>query len=59
MKNNEQTNDEEYSVEALKRYMALSAEEKFNYLEEINHLFKESMPEKSKKVWEELKRNGW
>ena len=59
MKNNEQTNDEEYSIEGLKRYMALSAEEKFNYLEEINNFLKESMPEKSKKVWEELKRNGW
>ncbi|MBW1800541.1 MAG: hypothetical protein JRJ85_07395 [Deltaproteobacteria bacterium] len=59
MKNNDQVNDEEYSVEDLKRYMALSPEEKLNYLEEINLFFQESMPDKSKKVWEELKKQGW
>ena len=32
MKNNEQMNDEEYSIEGLKRYMALSAEENLNFL---------------------------
>ena len=51
--------DDYFDVEDLKRYMSLSAEEKLVYLEEINSFLMEAMPDKSKKAWEELKKNGW
>lgn len=59
MKNDEDNNDEYFNVEDLKRYMALTAEQKLIYLEEMNKFFHEAMPPESKKAWEELKKNGW
>ena len=59
MNNREEKADDYFDVEDLKRYISLSAEEKLVYLEEINNFLMEAMPDKSKKAWEELKKNGW
>jgi hypothetical protein len=39
--------------------MALSAEQKLIYLEEMNKFFHEAMSHESKKAWVELKKSGW
>jgi hypothetical protein len=59
MKNDDDKSDEYFDVEDLKRYMALSAEQKLTYLEEANKFFHEAMPPESKKAWEKLKKSGW
>jgi hypothetical protein len=43
----------------MKRYMALSAEQKLTYLEEMNKFFHEAMSPESKQAWEELKKCGF
>jgi|WetSurMetagenome_2_1015567.scaffolds.fasta_scaffold65116_4 hypothetical protein len=59
MKNDDDKSDEYFNVEDLKRYMALSAEQKLIYLEEANKFFHEVMSPESKKAWKELKESGW
>jgi len=51
--------DNYFNLDNLKSYMALSAREKLNYLEEINSFFRKVTPAESKKIWEELKKRGW
>jgi len=48
----------EFDLEFIKTYMALSAEEKLKYLEELNRFLAAATPEKSKKAWEELRLRG-
>ena len=49
----------EYDIEDLKRYMAIPAERKLQFLEEANAFFSRVMPRKNKVAWEKLKRAGW
>ena len=51
--------DDYFNTDDLKSYMALSAREKLNYLEEVNSFFRKVTPAESKKIWEELKKRGW
>jgi len=53
---NEDKADEYLNVEHLKRHMALSVEQKLNWLEEMNEFFNETMSPESKKAREELKK---
>ena len=46
-----------YDLEDIRRSMALSAEEKLDYLEQLN-IFSGDTPLKSKKIWEKLKNTG-
>jgi hypothetical protein len=59
VKDTEKASEEDFNLDDLKRYMSLSAEEKLNYLEAMNIFLMESMPDESKKAWEELKKRGW
>jgi len=59
MNDNKNSDDDYFDTEAIIRYMSLSVEEKLIYLEEINSFLTEAMPEKSKRAWKELKKNGW
>ena len=59
MSKSEDKVDDYFDVEDLKRYIALSVEEKLVYLQEFNDFLLEAMPDGSKKAWEELKKNGW
>ncbi|MFC1866908.1 hypothetical protein ACFL0H_02060 [Thermodesulfobacteriota bacterium] len=59
MKVDEDSVDEYFDIEDLRRYMSLSVEEKLVYLQEINSFLMEAMPAENKKVWEELKKSGW
>lgn len=45
----------EFDLDYLKRYCALSAKEKLEYLEELNRFLAAAMPEESKRIWAELK----
>lgn len=56
---NRKRNKSEYDIEALKRYMKLSAKEKLEYLEELNKFLSIAIPEKNKKIWKKLKDMGW
>ena len=49
----------EYDVSDFKRYMALPAKEKLEFLEEMNEFLSKAMPAKSKKIWQELQELGW
>ena len=49
----------EYNDEELKRYMALSAKEKLDFLEEMNQFFSRVMPDQNKKIWSQLQKEGW
>jgi len=51
--------EDDQELEELKRHMALSAEEKLNYLEEINDFMNKAMPASSKEIWQRLKQEGW
>jgi hypothetical protein len=59
MKNNKDDNEEYFNVEDLKRYMALTVEQRLTYLEEANKFFHETMSPENKNAWEELKKSGW
>ena len=56
---NRKRNKAEYDIEALKRYMRLSAKKKLEYLEELNKFLSIATPEKNKKIWRKLKDMGW
>ena len=58
-KNIEKPNHEEYGIDDLKRYMDLPAKEKLEYLEQMNEFFSKAMPATSKKIWQELQKQGW
>ena len=45
--------------EELKRYMALSAKEKLDFLEEMNQFFSKVIPDENKKIWSQLQKEGW
>lgn len=45
-----------YSKDQLKRYMALPAEWKLEWLEEINQFLYEAMPPENRKIWEKFRR---
>jgi len=51
-------NSDDLDVERIKYFMNLSTEEKLDCLEQLNEFLREAMPEESKKIWEELKRQG-
>ena len=55
---NEDKSEESLDVEDLKKYMALSVEDKLTNLQEINSFLMETMSSASKKAWEELKKSG-
>lgn len=46
-------------VEAIRRHMARTAEEKLRWLEEAALFYEKCMPPESKRVWEQLKQQGW
>lgn len=50
---------EERDVEQLKAFMALSAEEKLQHLEQLNAFLQQAMPVKCKEAWEKLKQQGF
>ena len=49
----------EYSIEDLKRYIALPARKKLEFFEQMNLFFAKVMISKSKKIWKELKLKGF
>ena len=49
----------QYNPVELKAYMALPAEKKLQFLEQMNTFFLKAMPSKSKTTWEKLKAKGW
>lgn len=51
--------NEEYDIGDLKRYMTFPAKKKLEYLEEMNQFFSTAMPATSKKIWEEMQKQGW
>ena len=44
----------EFDLEFIKTYMALSAREKLEYLEELNRFLALATPEKNKDAWKKL-----
>ncbi len=50
---------EERDVEQLKAFMALSAEEKLQHLEQLNAFLQQAMPVKCIEAWEKLKQQGF
>ena len=58
-KQNNAFTEEEIDIEQIKAFMALSAEEKLRRLEELNDFYQQTMPQKSKAVWEKLKEQGF
>lgn len=52
-------NRNEFDEDHLKRYMALSPEEKLKYLEEMNAFLAAFTPPEAKKMQQELKEKGW
>jgi hypothetical protein len=46
-------------LKIVRDYMKMPAIEKLKYLYDNVRFFKEIMPEKNKKIWEELKKNGF
>ncbi len=59
MKEAKEKEDEDLDIEDIKIYMGLSVEKKPNYLEDINEIFKEAIPQKNKIAREILKQAGW
>ena len=57
--NMKQLIEDEIDIEQIKAFMKLSAEEKLRRLEELNAFYQQAMPEKSKAVWEKLKKQGF
>ena len=53
--------NERYDIDlkSIREYMKMPAMEKLKYLYENIKFFKKIMPEKSKRIWEELKKNGF
>jgi len=53
--------NERYNIDlkSIREYMKMPAMEKLKYLYENIKFFKKIMPEKSKRIWEELKKNGF
>jgi hypothetical protein len=51
--------DDEINIERIKAFMKLSAEKKLRRLEKLNAFYQGDMPEKSKAVWEKLKKLGF
>ena len=49
----------EFDRDSLRKYMALPAEQKLDYLERMNQMLDALMPPQSKKIWQELKNRGW
>lgn len=49
----------EFDEDHLRRYMALSPEEKLRGLQEMNAFLAAVTPRKAKKIQEELKKRGW
>ena len=49
----------DYDPNELRRYIVLSPEQKFDYLEALNEFFAKSMPARSKNIWKVLKSRGW
>ena len=45
--------------EQLRRYMALSPKKKLEYLEQMNQFLSAAMPAENKKIWQQLKTEGW
>jgi hypothetical protein len=45
--------------EYLSRFVALPAEQKLAYLEELNSLLRAATPPPNLMIWEELKKRGW
>lgn len=59
MKEKEKQADPWFDPEELRRNLARTPEERLRCLEELNRFFHAFMPEKSKRIWEELKAKGW
>ncbi len=51
--------DEYINDDDLKRYMNLSVEKKFEYLEEINKFFNAAMPKENKEIARRLREEGY
>jgi len=52
-------NKSEFDEDQLRRYMALSPEEKLRGLREMNAFLAAVTPRKIKKIQQEMKRRGW
>ncbi len=50
---------DDLDVERLQYFMNLSTEEKLDSLEALNEFLNEAMPEENKKIWEQLKQQGF
>ena len=46
-------------LKIIRDYMKMPAIEKLKYLYDKVRFFKKIMPEKNKKIWEELRKNGF
>lgn len=49
----------EYSDEDLLKYMRVPIRKKLQWIEDTNQFFHRFMPEKSKKIWEQLQKEGF
>lgn len=45
-----------YSIEQIKEYMALPAEMKLQWLEEVNEFLYKAMPPKNREIWEKFRK---
>jgi len=50
---------QEFDLNQLRAYMAMSAREKLRFLEEMRGFLSKAMPSKSKAAWAKLKARGW
>ena len=59
MKDKKKITNEFINDEDLKRYMALPAEKKMEYLEEMNQFLNEAMPQENKEIAKKLREEGF
>ncbi len=53
------TTETDFDVEDLRYFSGLSAEEKLDFVEQLQDFLNQAMPAESKQLWERLKEDGF
>lgn len=51
--------EEEFDLERIKHFISLPVRKKLQYIEDLQGFLQRTMPERSKKIWEKLKKEGF
>ncbi len=53
------TTETDFDIEDLRYFSGLSAEEKLNFVEQLQDFLNQAMPVENKQLWERLKEDGF